>query len=82
MQLKNWTLLAKWRFGEEKWALWRRVIVSKYGEDKRGWVPKGVPRYRLSGLWAVFSSFGDVSNKRRVVFQKGLGFIVGEGETV
>lgn len=25
-----------WRFGEEKGALWRRLIASKYGEDRDG----------------------------------------------
>ena len=37
LDLQNWSLLAKWwwRYGEEKDALWRRVMVSKYGED--GW---------------------------------------------
>ena len=36
LEHKNWALLAKlwWRFGEEKDALWRRIIVSKYGEDE------------------------------------------------
>lgn len=62
--MKIFTLLAKgwWRYGDEKEALWRRIIVSKYREDVWGWVPNKVPRYRLSVLWAVIASFGDVSN--------------------
>ena len=38
LEFENWALLVKWwwRFGEERAALWRRVIVAKYGEDK--WV--------------------------------------------
>ena len=42
LENKNWALLAKWwwRFGEEKEALWRRLIASKYGKDKWGWWPK------------------------------------------
>ena len=39
LENKNLALLAKswWRFGEEKEAFWRRLIASKYGEDKWGW---------------------------------------------
>lgn len=74
LQLKNWALLAKWwwRFGEEKGALWKKVIESKYGGFE-----KSVPRYRLPRLWAVISSFGDVSNNsggslsKRLEFQSG-----------
>lgn len=38
LRLKNLALLEKWlwRFGKEKEALWRRVIVSKYGEGEWG----------------------------------------------
>lgn len=40
LDVKNWALLAKrwWRYGAEKEALWRKVIVSNYGEDEWGWV--------------------------------------------
>lgn len=84
LNLKNWSLLEKWwwRYGEEQEALWRRVIVSKYGEDVWGWVPKRIPRYSMYGFGAVFSSFWDESNVRGKVFAKGLGFIVGEGDRV
>ena len=35
---KNWSMFAKWwwRFGEERDALWRRVIVEKYGWMRGG----------------------------------------------
>lgn len=56
---------------EKKNAFWRRVIVSKYGVDRWGWVPKRVPRYRLSRFWA-FMSFGDAFNIKGVVFNKSL----------
>ena len=38
LENKNWALFAKWwwRFGEEKETLWRRLIASKYGENKWG----------------------------------------------
>ena len=34
------------------------------------------------GLWAVISSIRDLSKKRAEVFDKGLGFKVGEGGSV
>lgn len=48
---KKLALLAKWwwRFGVKKEALWRKVSVSKYGEDNWGWVPKFVFKYRRLG---------------------------------
>ena len=57
-------------------------MVSKYGEDEWGWDPKSVSRYRLSGLWGVISTFGDVSNARGFVFYKGICFKVGKGDKV
>lgn len=34
--VKRWALLAKWlgSFSEEREALWRKIIISKYGEDE------------------------------------------------
>lgn len=34
LELKSWAILAKWSFGEEMNALWRKVVASKYGEGK------------------------------------------------
>lgn len=84
LERKNWTLLAKWywRFGKEREALWRKVIESKYGEDKWGWVPKSVPRYQMSGLWGQIARVGNESNCWRKVFAIGVGFLVGEGRRV
>lgn len=69
---KNWTLLAKWiwRFGEEE-ALWRKVIVSKYGEGEGGWALGKVPGYRVFGLWVNIFKVGDVSCDRWKVFSRG-----------
>lgn len=63
LEFKNWDLLAKWwwRFGDEREALWRRVIRAKYGEDIWGWEPCRVPRRCLSGLWGNILRFGDPS---------------------
>lgn len=83
MENKNWALLVKWwwRFGEEE-ALWRKIISGKYGENKWGWESKPGPRYTKSSIWGVVASFVEVSNIRREVFFKGVGFLVGEGREV
>ena len=52
------------------------------GRMNGGGFQKKVPRYRLSGLWAVISSFGDVSKVRGEILVEGFGFIVGKGERV
>lgn len=40
LELKNWAILVKWwwRFGEERDALWNKIVVSKYGEEELGCV--------------------------------------------
>lgn len=46
--------------GEEREALWREVLVAKYGEEEEGgWVPSRVPRYRVS--MGDYFKFGDMS---------------------
>eukprot|EP00268_Persea_americana_P006158 TRINITY_DN12190_c0_g6_i1.p1 TRINITY_DN12190_c0_g6~~TRINITY_DN12190_c0_g6_i1.p1 ORF type:complete len:190 (-),score=19.63 TRINITY_DN12190_c0_g6_i1:1184-1753(-) len=81
--LKNHALLAKWwwwwRFGVETEALWRRIIISKFGEGEKGWVPSRVPRYGTFGCWGVISYLGDVASFSGEVFTKGAGFRVREG---
>lgn len=80
---ENCSLLARWwrRFGQEK-PLLRNTIATKYGEDKWGWLPKSIPRYRMSSLCNVIALAGDVSTVRREVFCKEVGFIVGDGRNV
>ncbi|KAK9988965.1 hypothetical protein SO802_029204 [Lithocarpus litseifolius] len=49
----NKALLGKWlwRFGMEEDRLWRRVVVSKYGEDWGGWTSKLGRGTHGCGLW-------------------------------
>lgn len=56
--------------------------MSKYREDKWGWVPKRVPRYRLSWLWVVISSFGDVSKKMGSFLTRDWDLKLGRGVRV
>lgn len=77
------SLLMKWwwRFGEKE-ALWRKVIATKYGEDRWGRWPSPGPRHRRSGLWGAIASVSDVSSEWGKVLSKGVGFVVGEGRVV
>jgi hypothetical protein len=77
LQIFNKALLGKWlwRFGNEREALWRLVIVAKYGEQHGGWssgellVPNGVSLWRnIRKEWTTFSRF--------------LSFEIGDGATV
>lgn len=70
------------RFGDEKEALWRKIILYNYAEDKWGWVPKSAPRYRVSGLWGPIASVGDESNVPGKVFGEGVGFKVRDGRDI
>ena len=49
----NEALLGKWlwRFGVEKEALWRQVIVAKYGVMEGGWISKAPIGPHGVGLW-------------------------------
>ena len=84
LENKNWALLVKWwwRFGDERDALGRRVIATKFGEDKWGWWPVPGPKYRRSGLWAAIVSVGDASSEWGKVLSRGMGFVVGDGRDV
>ena len=59
LENKNLALLAKWwwRFGAKNEALWRRIVASKYGEDKWGWWPKQGTNSRGSGIWMAICRF-------------------------
>lgn len=71
----------RWRFGEERAALWRKVIADKYG----------VYRYRCLRLflsivcrvfWGSIAHLGDESNCWGENFYRGVGNLVGEGRSV
>ena len=52
----NKALLGKWlwRFGKEEDRLWRRVVVSKYGEEWGGWTSKLGREVHGCNLWVQF----------------------------
>lgn len=61
-----------WRFEEEREALWRRVIVAKYGVG----IPSRVPRYKVLVLWGNILRFGNVSSCSEGSFSEGVSFMV------
>lgn len=73
LELRIWACLAKWwwRFGAKRDALWRKVVVSKYGEDGGGWSPSKVPRYWVSNLSGSILRVGDKSHICGAYFIKG-----------
>ncbi|KAK5837396.1 hypothetical protein PVK06_013206 [Gossypium arboreum] len=53
LEVKNKALLAKWswRFANEKEALWRKVILAKYGSNIQSWRFKTTNKKDMSVLW-------------------------------
>jgi hypothetical protein len=73
----NEALLGKWlwRFGVEKEALWRQVIVEKYGSMEGGWMSKvPIGPYGV-GLWKFIRHRWDK-------FSRLLKFEVGDGTNI
>ena len=70
----NKALLGKWlwRFGKEEDRLWRRVVVSKYGEDWGGWTSKLGRGAHGCGLWrGICMSWEDFSKNCQFVVRLG-----------
>jgi hypothetical protein len=73
----NEALLGKWlwRFGVEREALWRQVVMVKYGALEGGWTSKMPTGTYGVGLWKFIHS---ASNK----FSRLLQFEVGDGTRI
>ena len=70
----NEALLGKWlwRFGKEEDRLWRRVVVSKYGEDGGGWTSKLGRGAHGCGLWrGIRMGWEDFSKNCQFVVRLG-----------
>ena len=64
-----------WRFGNERQALWRRVIGAEYGCEGGGWCSLPVIGPHGVSLWKSISR-GWPSFVRHIQFKVGAGFIV------
>ncbi|KAA3481603.1 Electron transfer flavoprotein-ubiquinone oxidoreductase [Gossypium australe] len=53
LSVKNKALLAKWswRFATEKEALWRKVVLAKYGSNVQRWRFKTTYKKNMSAVW-------------------------------
>jgi hypothetical protein len=73
----NEALLGKWlwRFGVERVAFWRKIIMVKYGSVEGGWVSKVPSGPHGVGLWKFIRS-------RWASFSKFVAFEVGDGSLI
>uniref|UniRef100_A0A2N9I5C4 Reverse transcriptase domain-containing protein n=1 Tax=Fagus sylvatica TaxID=28930 RepID=A0A2N9I5C4_FAGSY len=73
----NEALLGKWlwRFGVERDALWRRVVMEKYGSMEGGWMTKAPMGPYGVGLWKFIQNGWDK-------FSRLLTFDVGDGTRI
>jgi hypothetical protein len=73
----NEALLGKWlwRFGVERDAFWRKVIMAKYGSLDGGWMSKAPSGPHGVGLWKFIHS-------RWANFSKLVAFEVGDGSLI
>ena len=73
----NEALLGKWlwRFGVERDALWRRVVMEKYGSMEGGWMTKAPTGPYGVGLWKFIWNGWDK-------FSRLLTFDVGDGTRI
>ncbi|XP_026434772.1 uncharacterized protein LOC113332450 [Papaver somniferum] len=67
--LKKWW----WRFGVEKEAFWRKIIVEKFGETFTGWESLQPKRSKGGSLW--FNIYKDLED-----FNKNIRFKIGAGK--
>uniref|UniRef100_A0A2N9H6M3 Reverse transcriptase zinc-binding domain-containing protein n=1 Tax=Fagus sylvatica TaxID=28930 RepID=A0A2N9H6M3_FAGSY len=77
LRLFNKALLGKWLwcFGNEREALWRQVIVAKYGNLHEGWTSGEVVGPNGVSLWKNI-------RKERDTFSHFLSFEIGDGSMV
>ncbi|EOY20792.1 Uncharacterized protein TCM_012134 [Theobroma cacao] len=84
LSYKNLTLLAKWwwRYGTDKDALWRRLIMEKYGAGQPHWIPSSSSTARMSSIWRSIVQLPSIEGMQNLVGFHAYRWIVGNGETI
>ncbi|KAJ9557691.1 hypothetical protein OSB04_012305 [Centaurea solstitialis] len=77
----NWCLIGKWwwRFFQESGALWRKIIVSLYGENGGLEVGGAVGEVRGSSVWKSVIKVGKVLDREGCNFSTSFEKEVGDG---
>ena len=84
IQCKNAALLGKWwwRFGSEKRALWRKVIIEKCDGSHKAWFPLSLNRKACSPILKGILSIADENSKYRSAILENLVIKVGSGHDI
>lgn len=74
---RNSSLMTKWlwRFSQEKYALWRKIIVSIYGVSTNGWMSKDFKGKKGNRIWVDIAA-------NYPMFQKHIKFSVSNGSNI
>ena len=82
--LKNRALLNKWfwRYADEPNALWKSIIVSKYGGDLSDLIPNIGHHRRFSSMWKNIVKVSFSNNMFFDIFSSGVGFSIGDGSKI
>ncbi|XVF41900.1 hypothetical protein PTKIN_Ptkin01aG0317600 [Pterospermum kingtungense] len=84
LNLKNHALLSKWiwRFADEKDALWRKLIIQKYGGDSDSLIPDVRYFRRFSPVWRNITKPLYLVDELSVSLANGMGFALGNGASI
>ena len=80
----NAALLCKWwwKFGHDRDALWRKVLISKCKANNNVWFPSSINGVHCASLWNGIISIGDRQGKFGDVVWNNLLIKVGSGKEV
>lgn len=81
---KNLALLAKWwwRYGIDEKALWKKLIVDKYGLGETSWVPSSSHITRTSSIWRNIVKLPSNKGVFNLIGFHACHWIVGNGASI
>ena len=81
IKVMKYYLLLKWwwRYGVEREAIWRRLIISKYGHVTSHWLPKREVSRGVSKIWKNIISVGLRNETIFSIFLNGSKILIGRG---